>query len=309
MAHASDTHAPARAASTHDVVAMIHDKAGPLPQIALTYEPQIQALWVTIRPEPKPVFTLTLLDSLVKVQSAIAGLWGAPHQYHDAPVRFLAFRGDGPFFTLGGDLDFYLDCLARNDHAALAEYARLSAEGAIWNANGLGGLVVTLSTVHAKAIGGGIDAARSCNLMIAEEGASFVYPEIKFNHFPITAVAILSRRMGADAAQQLLLSGDELSAEAFLAAGGLEAVVPPGQGEGWIRRYCSEAKGNHAARVALFSAFNRRAGDLRQELKHLGEDWATCMLRLTPAEISKLQRIASAQERMLARAYTQRAAA
>lgn len=291
------------------VVEMIQHQAGPLPQVALHYEAPIQTLWLTIRPEPKPVFTLTLLDSLVKIQTAIAALWGAPHQYHAAPVRFLAFRGDGPFFTLGGDLDFYLDCLAKNDHAALAEYARLSAEGAIWNASGLNGLVVTLSTVHAKAIGGGIDAARSCNLMVAEEAASFVYPEIKFNHFPITAVAILSRRMGADAARHLLLSGEELSAEAFMAVGGLEAVVPPGQGEGWIRRYCTEAKSNHAARVALFSAFNRRAGDLRQELKHLGEDWATCMLRLTPAEISKLQRIASAQERMLARAYQPRAAA
>lgn len=309
MAHAPDTHAPARLESAHDVVAMIHDKAGPLPQIALAYEPTIQTLWVTIRPEPKPVFTLTLLDSLVKVQTAIAGLWGAPEQYHAAPVRFLAFRGDGPFFTLGGDLDFYLDCLAKNDHAALAEYARLSAEGAIWNANGLNGLVVTLSTVHADAIGGGIDAARSCNLMVAETPATFVYPEIKFNHFPITAVAILSRRMGADAARQLLLSGEKLTADQFMAVGGLEAVVPAGTGEDWIRRYCTEAKGNHAARVALFSAFNRRAGDLRQELKHLGEDWATCMLRLTPAEISKLQRIASAQERMLSRAYTQRAAA
>ncbi|PZR95163.1 MAG: hypothetical protein DI537_05105 [Stutzerimonas stutzeri] len=296
-------------ADVDGVVEMIQHQAGLLPQIELHYEAAIQTLWVSIRPEPKPVFTLTLLDSLVKVQMAIAALWGAPHQYHAAPVRFLAFRGDGPFFTLGGDLDFYLDCLAKNDHAALAEYARLSAEGAIWNASGLNGLVVTLSTVHAKAIGGGIDAARSCNLMVAEEGASFVYPEIKFNHFPITAVAILSRRMGADAARQLLLSGEELSAEGFMAAGGLEAVVPPGQGEGWIRRYCLEAKSNHAARVALFSAFNRRAGDLRQELKHLGEDWATCMLRLTPGEISKLQRIATAQERMMARAYHARAAA
>ena len=291
-----------------DVVAMVQHKAGPLPQIKLTYEAGIQTLWVTICPEPKPVFTLTLLDSLVKVQTAIAALWGKPHQYHTAPVRFLAFRGDGPFFTLGGDLDFYLDCLSRNDLPALKEYARLSAEGAIWNSNGLNGLVVTLSTVHAKAIGGGIDAARSCNLMVAEEGASFIYPEIKFNHFPITAVAILSRRMGADAARQLLLSGEELSAEEFMAARGLEAVVPPGQGEGWIRRYCTEAKSNHAARVALFSAFNRRAGDLRQELTHLGEDWATCMLRLTPAEISKLQRIASAQERMMVRAYQKAAA-
>lgn len=292
-----------------EVIDAIRYKAGFLPEVEIAYEPEIKTLWVTIRPELKPVFTLQLLDSLVKIQSAIATLWGAPDQYHRAPVRFLAFRGTGPFFTLGGDLDFYLDCLAKNDRASLAEYARLSAEGAIWNSGGLNGLVITLSTIHAKAIGGGIDAPRSCNVMIAEEQASFVYPEIKFNHFPITAVAILSRRMGPRAAEQMLLSGEEMSAQEFMAAGGLEAVVPTGTGEAWIRKYCSDALPIHAAKTALFSAFNRRAGDLREELGHLGEIWTDCMLRLNPSAISKLQRIAQTQDRMLARVYQRHLAA
>ncbi|CAM5771562.1 enoyl-CoA hydratase-related protein [Bosea minatitlanensis] len=286
-----------------EVIDAIRYKAGFLPEVELAYESAIKTLWVTIRPELKPVFTLQLLDSLVKIQAAISALWGAADQYHRAPVRFLAFRGTGPFFTLGGDLDFYLDCLAKNDRAALAEYARLSAEGAIWNSSGLNGLVVTLSTIHAKAIGGGIDAPRSCNVMIAEEQASFVYPEIKFNHFPITAVAILSRRMGARAAEKLLMSGEEMSAQAFMEAGGLEAVVPTGTGEAWIRKYCADSLPIHAAKTALFTAFNRRAGDLREELSHLGQIWADCMLRLSPSAISKLQRIAQTQDRMLARVY------
>ncbi|TCR60845.1 DSF synthase [Bosea sp. BK604] len=286
-----------------EVIDAIRYKAGFLPEVQLAYEAEIKTLWVTIKPELKPVFTLQLLDSLVKIQSAIATLWGAPDQYHGAPVRFLAFRGTGPFFTLGGDLDFYLDCLAKNDRAALAEYAKLSIEGAVWNAGGLNGLVITLSTIHAKAIGGGIDAPRSCNIMIAEEQASFVYPEIKFNHFPITAVAILSRRMGARAAERMLLSGEEMSATEFMEAGGLEAVVPEGRGESWIRKYASETLPVHAAKTALFSAFNRRAGDLREELEHLGQIWTDCMLRLNPSAISKLQRIAQTQDRMLARVY------
>jgi DSF synthase len=288
---------------SHGVIDAITRQAGFLPEVQLAYEPQTKLLWVTIRPELKPVFTLQLLESLGKIQQAIMALWGGPEQYHAAPVRFLAFRGVGPFFTLGGDLDFYLDCLAKNDRAALMEYARLSIAGAVANASGLNGLVVTLSTIHAKAIGGGIDAPRSCNIMIAEEQASFVYPEIKFNHFPITAVAILSRRMGPRAAENMLLSGEEMSASAFMEAGGLEAVVPAGTGENWIRKYAADSLSVHAAKTALFSAFNRRAGDLKAELEHLGEIWTNCMLRLDPSAISKLQRIAQTQDRMLARVY------
>lgn len=299
--------APAAVRESCEVTEAIRHKAGFLPETRLAYEPEIKTLWVTIQPELKPVFTLQLLDSLVKIQNAIVALWGAPEQYQRAPVRFLAFRGTGPFFTLGGDLDFYLDCLAKNDRAALAEYARLSAEGAVMNASGLKGLVVTLSTIHAKAIGGGIDAPRSCNIMIAEQQASFVYPEIKFNHFPITAVAILSRRMGARAAEQMLLSGEEMSAQEFLEAGGLEAVVPTGTGEAWIRKYASDSLPMHAAKTALFSAFNNRAGDLKAELAGLGQLWTDCMLRLSPSAISKLQRIAQTQDRMLSRVYQQAA--
>ncbi|GAU81253.1 enoyl-CoA hydratase-related protein [Bosea sp. 2KB_26] len=304
QAFASQTHSvPAVALECCEVIDALRHKAGFLPEVQLAYEAEIKTLWVTIKPELKPVFTLQLLDSLGKIQKAIYALWGAPDQYHGAPVRFLAFRGTGPFFTLGGDLDFYLDCLAKNDRAALAEYARLSIEGAVWNASGLNGLVITLSTIHAKAIGGGIDAPRSCNVMIAEEQASFVYPEIKFNHFPITAVAVLSRRMGSRAAERLLLSGEEMSAAEFMAAGALEAVVPTGTGEDWIRKYASDSLPVHAAKTALFSAFNRRAGDLREELEHLGDIWTDCMLRLNPSAISKLQRIAQTQDRMLTRVY------
>lgn len=286
-----------------EILGSILHKSGPLPQVKLSYEPELKMLWITIKPEPKPVFTLPLLTSVGKVQRAVYELWGRERGNVDSPVKFLSFRGEGPVFTLGGDLDFYLDCLASNDQAALEEYARASAEGASWNASGLKGVAITLSTIHAKAIGGGIDAPRSCNIMIAEQGASFVYPEVRFNHFPITAVAILSRRMGPIEAQRMLMSGDEYSATEFHARGGLDAVVSPGCGEDWIRTYAAETLPMHSARSALFAAFNQRAGRLEDELSYMARLWSDTMLRLNAAEISRLQRIAQAQERMLSRMY------
>ena len=291
-----------------EVLGRILHQSGPLPQVKLAYEADLKMLWITIKPEPKPVFTLPLLTSVGKVQKAVAELWGRDRGTTDSPVKFVAYRAEGPVFTLGGDLDFYLDCLATSDRAALEEYARVSTEGASLNANGLKGLVITLSTIHAKAIGGGIDAPRSCNIMVAEEGASFVYPEVRFNHFPITAVAILSRRMGPIEAQRMLMSGDEYTAAEFHARGGLDAVVAPGCGEDWIRAYAAETLPMHSARSALFAAFNQRAGRLEDELSYMATLWSDTMLRLNPAEISRLQRIAQAQERMLSRMYRSGAA-
>lgn len=277
--------------------------AGPLPQVALAYEAGIRTLWLTIRPEPKPVVTPQLLESVVRVQRAMMMLWGGEGRYGASPVRYLAFRGEGAVFSLGGDLDFYLDCLAAGDREALEGYARLSVECACRNANGLGGLVVTLATVHARAVGGGVDLARACNVAIAEEGASFTYPELRANQLPITAVGVLARRLGAREAERLLTSGEVYSAEDFHGRGGLEAVVPDGTGEAWLRTYAAETLPTHAARTALFTALGRRAGSLDDELTHAAELWTEAMLRMGPQDIARLQRLARAQERSLTRLY------
>jgi DSF synthase len=281
-----------------DVVGQIAAAAGPLPQIEIDFEPDICTLWVTLKPEPKPVFTLQIIESVRKLQATVLRLWP---EGRDCPVLFLAYRGTGAIFSLGGDLDFYLDCLASNDRASLVEYAALAADVIRWNATGLDGLVLSLSTIRGKALGGGIDPARACNIMIAEESATFGYPEVNYNHFPISAVPILSRHTGVVEAQRILLSGADYSAADFLKLGLLDAVVPAGTGEGWIRKYAAQAAPSHRARVALLAVFNRRAGDLRQELAAGAEAWVEHMFKLTPLEISKLQRIAHAQERLLAR--------
>lgn len=289
--------------SADEVVGAIERKAGFLPQIELVYEPAIKTIWVTLLPEPKPVFTYDLLMSLNAVHRAIWTLWGSPESYSNSPVRYLAFRGRGPILTLGGDLDFYLDCLAKGDRQALSEYARASAEGVCWNASSSRGAAITLSTVQGKAYGGGIDAPCSCNVMIAEQQATFCYPEVKFNHFPITAVGVLSRRVGARHANKILASGKEYSAEEFEAMGGLDAVVPTGEGENWVRRYAVDSLPMHSARLSLFIAFYRYAGNLEEQLEPLAQMWTDSMMRLNPMQISRLQRLAQGQERMLQYAF------
>lgn len=283
---------------TGRVIEDLKRRAGALPQISLDYEVQHKLLWITLRPEPKPVFTLPVIESVRKVQLAIAELWGT---VPDRPVLFLAFRSQGRVFSLGGDLDYYLDCLANGDRAGLAAYARTAADVIEMNANGIGGSVITLATVQARAMGGGIDPARACNVMVAEENATFCYPEVNYNHFPISAVPILSRHAGPIEAERILLSGRDYTGQEFLACGVLDALVPDGTGEDWIRRYATASISSHSARVALMASFNRVSGDLGAELSSGASGWVSHIMSLKPLEISKLQRIAAAQERMLGR--------
>jgi DSF synthase len=287
-----------REPTSDEVLSAIRAVTGTLPQIDLAYESQIRTLWVTLKPEPKPVFTLQVIASVRKVQDAVIRLWS---DAVECPVLFFAYRGVGPVFSLGGDLDHYLDCLAENDSAALANYANLAAEVIVHNNNGLNGLAITLATIHGKALGGGIDPARACNVLIGEHHATFGYPEIHYNHFPISAVPILSRHVGMVEAERILTLGRDYTAAEFHERGVLDAVVPSGTGEDWIRNYASRNMPTHRARVALTAAFNRRTGNLSAELAEAVDTWVNHFTRLKPIEISKLQRIAQVQERMLAK--------
>ena len=290
-----------RQTTTGDIVATILDAAGRVTQLSLDYDADRQLLWMTIRPEPKPIFTYTLLESISKVQKAIIALWGKDPA--TCPIRFLAYRSTGPVFTLGGDLEFYLDCLARGDIGSLRHYARLSAEGVINNMTGLQGLLITIATVHGKGLGGGIDASLSCNIMVAEEQATLGYPEIAFNHFPILAAPVLSRRIGAFRAQQLLMDGEEHTARQFHALGLLDAVVESGDGEHWVRRYSKSALASHGARRTLFGDFLMRGGDPAAEMHAAADLWANYIFAMKPTDIAKLQRIALMQDKMLIRLY------
>jgi DSF synthase len=253
------------------VVEDIIAHAGVLPQVSLDYESEILTLWITLRPEPKPVFTLPLIESVGRVQDTIMELWGRDDS---RPVRYVAYRSPGSIFSLGGDLDYYLDCLRANDRAGLRRYA-----------------------------------ARACNVMIAEEDATFSYPEINFNHFPISAVPVLSRHTGPIEAERILLSGDEYSAREFMAKGAVDEVVGCGTGDDWIRNYARRTLNTHGARVALIAAFNEQAGDMFGPLSACARSWTDHILNLKPVEIAKLQRIAAAQERMMSRMLRSHAAA
>ena len=296
---------PATNYTEDEVVGLVRRHAGELPQLELAYEPEIKTLWITLAPEPRPVFTLDMMTSLNKVQRAVHALWG-PEEYSRSPIRFVSHIGKpgSPIFTLGGDLEFYVECIAKNDFAALEEYARISIESIKWNASSLRGSAITAVSVHALALGGGIDAPRSCNVMIAERRASFSYPEIKFNHFPISAVAVLSHVVGPRAAQEILTSGKEYPAEEFARLGVLDDVVDDGGGADWLRRYAKENLKTHRARLALFRAFYEQSGAaFEEELTRLAKHWTDHIIRLTPLEISALQKIISAQDMFLSRMF------
>lgn len=93
---------------------------------------------------------------------------------------------------------------------------------------------VTIAAVHGHCLGGGMELAMACDLVIASDEARFAVPEIELGCFPPVATALFPSRIGPGLALDLALTGRTLTAEEAerlglvtrrIAAGGLDALV------------------------------------------------------------------------------------
>ncbi len=72
---------------------------------------------------------------------------------------------------------------------------------------------ITIAAVHGHCLGGGMELAMACDLVIASGDARFAQPEIELGCFPPVATALLPRRIGAGLTLDLALTGRMLTAE------------------------------------------------------------------------------------------------
>lgn len=95
------------------------------------------------------------------------------------------------------------------DHTADKIGAMLDGfHGALAKLRGL--TAVTVAEVRGRCLGGGMELAMACDLVLASESATFAQPEIELGCFPPYAAALYPRRIGRDRSLLLLTTGRTL---------------------------------------------------------------------------------------------------
>ncbi|HEX4964796.1 MAG TPA: enoyl-CoA hydratase-related protein [Thermoanaerobaculia bacterium] len=87
---------------------------------------------------------------------------------------------------------------------------------------------ITVAAVHGHCLGGGMELALACDLVIAEEGARFGQPEIELGCFAPVAAVLLPPRIGPGRTLDLLLTGRTLTCEEAERLGLVTRRVPTG---------------------------------------------------------------------------------
>lgn len=86
--------------------------------------------------------------------------------------------------------------------------------------------IVTIAGVKGAALGGGCELALGCDLIVAAENAKFGQPEIKLAVFPPIAITYLSAIVGIKRAFEIVLSGENFSAQDAKVMGLVNQILP-----------------------------------------------------------------------------------
>ncbi|HEX7290700.1 MAG TPA: enoyl-CoA hydratase/isomerase family protein [Conexibacter sp.] len=140
----------------------------------------------------------------------------------DDDVAVVVLAGRGPSFCAGADLRQLLS-LDGQPGEPVAWIAEISA--AITRLERCPKPVV--AALHGHVVAGGLELALACDAVIAAEGTLIGDGHVRNGLLPGGGSSVrLSRAVGTPLARWLMLSGELLPVERFLAAGWLHAVVP-----------------------------------------------------------------------------------
>lgn len=156
-------------------------------------------------------FNVLDIPTMIEINSAL------DRCQKDAAVRLLLITGSGEkAFSAGVEVADHtpdkVDLMIESFHGI---FRRLQAVP-----------VPTVAAVNGAALGGGMELAIACDMIVAAAGAKLGQPEIKLAVFPPIAAVLLPRLVSKARAMEILLGGENFSAEEGLAMGLVNRVFP-----------------------------------------------------------------------------------
>jgi len=117
---------------------------------------------------------------------------------------------------------------------------------------------VTVAAVQGHCLGGGLELASMCDLVIAADDAQFGQPEIKLGQLPPVGIVLLPHLIGYRKAAEMLLTGASISARQAEALGLVNRVVPAEQLTRTLEELLNELIAHSGAALRLTKQLLRR---------------------------------------------------
>ena len=137
-------------------------------------------------------------------------------------------------FSSGGNLaGFAADVPLAHKHRGIERFPRLfRAIGELGKP--------TLCAANGHVLAGALGLALACDLIVAREGVRFGTPEINVGVFPFMIMALIYRNVGRKKTNELLLLGEQISAEEAERIGIVNRVVPAGEFDAFVADWAAQ---------------------------------------------------------------------
>lgn len=134
-------------------------------------------------------------------------------------LKAIVLTAEGPHFSFGASIEEHLpdaiESTLQHLHTTIRHLNALPAP--------------TIAAVHGQCLGGGLELALACDLILAETNAHLSCPEITLGVIAPAASVLLPLRIRGGDAVHFLLTGASWSAEEALDKGLVDRIAPEGQ--------------------------------------------------------------------------------
>ncbi len=131
-------------------------------------------------------------------------------------LKLITFEGEGAHFSYGASVEEHkkenVAAMLHSFHQLFYDLIDLS--------------VPTAAKISGFCLGGGLELALGCNFLFADRTATLGQPEIVLGVFPPPASLLLPLKIGAARAEELIITGKNISAEEAESLGLLNKLFP-----------------------------------------------------------------------------------
>jgi DSF synthase len=266
-------------------------------EISVRYDPQTESIWVYGNPNTRPCLSLELIKEFNQLQLEIKDYFVSNHMKPKVSIKYFVCASQIPgVYNYGGDLNLFSDLIKTKNKDALYQYAKVCIDVVYLNAVNLELPITTIALVEGDALGGGFEAAISCNMVIAEEQAQMGLPEIRFNLIPgMGAYSFLARLVGTKVTEEIIGSGQMYDAATLHEMGVITQVVKQGEAETAVKKYMKRNIRLFNGMQALQEARRRYQPISYDELIDITKIWVNAALQLSPLDLKMMQKLVDAQ--------------
>ncbi len=270
------------------------------PNYEIRYEPGRQLVWSSFKYPERPCMSYELLSDIASANKAIESfVKQGLKSGEENPLLFQVAHSTTPgVFNLGGDLAHFIELIRGRDQAGLMQYGKACIDVLYPFSTGFDLPFTTISLVEGEALGGGFETALASKVLIAEEGATFGFPETMFGLFPgMGAFSFLARKLNPSLAKRIIASGKIYSAAELYEMGIVDRLVPNGEGRqavyDFIKHQRSRSIGMHSL-DRVMAEFNPVS---YEELMNVVTIWVDTAMQLSEKNIRVMEYLVRAQQR------------